>query len=398
MNLTNRRILIGVTGGIAAYKTAYLTRLLVKAGADVRVVMTEAGTKFVTPLTFESLTDNDVAVDMFPPGKFVGTRHISYAEWADLIVIAPATADFIAQIANGFCQNLLSTIVCAASKQILIAPAMNDGMYSSPAVQKNIATLREQDYKFIDVGIGEMACNSFGPGRMAEPDEIFERISELLQKDGPLAGKNIIVTAGPCREAIDPVRFISNRSSGKMGYAIAIEAEKLGASVTLISGSVALPAPDGVEVINVETTQEMAEAVYDRFDNSDYLVMAAAPADYKPTISFDQKIKKCGNKMMVEFSPTPDILKSLIPKRNDKQTIIGFALETENVIENANKKLIDKKLDYIVVNDATEKGAGFDTDTNRVTVLAINGDSIDIDLADKDVIARKIWEYVLGDE
>ncbi len=398
MNLNHRKIVLGVTGGIAAYKSAYLTRLLIKAGAEVQVIMTRAATKFVTPLTFESLTNREVAVEMFEEQKFVGTRHISYAEWADLLVIAPATADFLAQIANGFCPELLSTVVCAARKPILIAPAMNDGMWENPAVQANVETLKARNIEFVSVGIGEMACQSFGPGRMAEPDEIFENIVEILQKEGPLSGKNIVVTAGPCREAIDPVRFISNRSSGKMGFAIASEAEKLGADVTLITGPVTLEDPERITTVRVETTQEMAEAVQKAFSDANYLVMAAAPADYKPSTPAENKIKKTKSSLKVELSPTIDILKSLADKNTDAKTVIGFALETENVLENAKKKLDDKDLDYIVVNDATEDGAGFETNTNRVTVIARDGQSRNFELADKDVIARKLWEYVLGDE
>ena len=398
MTLIHRKIILGVTGGIAAYKSAYLTRLLIKAGAEVQVIMTEAGTKFVTPLTFESLTNREVAVDMFPAKRFVSTRHISFAEWADAIVIAPATADIIAQIANGFCPNLLSTVVCACKKPVLFAPAMNDGMYTNPAVQKNIATLRDNGYHFVEVGVGEMACQSFGPGRMAEPDEIFEQIIRLFQTDGPLSGTKVIVTAGPCREPIDPVRYISNRSSGKMGFALAIEAAKLGAEVTLITGPVNLSEPEGIKTIHVATTAEMATAVQNAFADADYLVMAAAPSDFKPAVAHETKIKKNESVRQVDLELTIDILKSLGDRRTDKQTIIGFALETDHVLDNAKKKLIDKKLDYIVVNDATEDGAGFDADTNRVIVISHDGVEKEIPKANKDVIAKKLWEHVLRDE
>jgi len=396
MTLSNRKIILGITGGIAAYKSAYLARLLVKAEAEVQVIMTEAGAKFVTPLTFESLTNRAVAVHMFPPDEFVGTRHISYAEWPDVLCVAPATADFLARIAGGQCPDLLTTVVCATKRPILLAPAMNEGMYANPAVQKNIALLREYGYHFAEVGTGEMACNSFGAGRMAEPEEIFERIVKLLSIPGPLAGKKVLVTAGPCREALDPVRFISNRSSGKMGFALARQAQLLGAEVTLVTGPVALADPEGIAITRVETTAQMAAAVGVKFGASDYLIMAAAPADYKPTLSFDKKIKKCTDGMTVEFSPTIDILLSLADKKKPAQTVVGFALETDNDLENATGKLASKKLDYIVVNNALEKDAAFDSDTNHVRVLKKGGDSIIIDKADKEIVARKIWEFVLA--
>ncbi|MEE9441326.1 MAG: bifunctional phosphopantothenoylcysteine decarboxylase/phosphopantothenate--cysteine ligase CoaBC [candidate division Zixibacteria bacterium] len=398
MELINRKIVLGVTGGIAAYKSAYLTRLLIKAGCEVQTIMTEAGTKFVTPLTFESLTGRPVSVKMFPEDRFVGTHHITLADWPDLIVVAPATADFIAQITHGFCSSLLSAVCCATKRPILLAPAMNEGMFSNQAVQKNLGELHRRGLLIMDVGVGEMACKTYGPGRMAEPEAILERISQILKRTGPLAAKNVVVTAGPCREAIDPVRFISNRSSGKMGYAIASEAVKLGGNVKLISGPVVLNTPDGVSKISVETTEEMATAVNVSFDDADYLIMAAAPADYKPTISFDQKIKKCDKGMLVELSPTIDILKSLISKRRDNQVVVGFALETENEIDNAQKKLEDKKLDFIVVNKATEDGAGFDSDTNRVTVISKSGQTCELQKDDKNIIARNLWEIILPHE
>lgn len=396
MNLINRKILIGISGGIAAYKTAYLVRLLVKAGAEVQVVLTPSATKFIAPLTFEALTDREVPVEMFPEGKFVATHHITYAKWPDLIVISPATADLIAQVANGFCSSLLSTIICATPRKVIWAPSMNEGMYANPTVQKNIETLRGTGHVIADVGIGEMACKSYGSGRMAEPEEIFELIVSEIGKGGPLDGKKVIVTAGPCQEKLDPVRFISNRSSGKMGFALAREAEKLGGKVTLVTGPVNLPDPPGVEVRRVETTEQMDKAVEAEFDDTDYLIMAAAPADYKPAISFPQKIKKCDKGMMVELTPTVDILKSLAAKRKDSQIVVGFSLETENEIENSKKKLAEKKLDFIVVNNPLDDGAGFDTDTNRVTILTKSGESLKVDLADKDIVAAEFWSYILS--
>ena len=395
--LPNYKIILGITGGIAAYKSAYLARLLVQAGAEVQVIMTEAGTKFVTPLTFEALTGREVAVEMFPEGQFVGTRHIDYADWADLIVIAPASADFIGQIAGGLCPSLLSTVVCAGRHRVLFAPAMNDGMWESEPVQNNVSLLRKYGHEIIDVGVGDMACRSYGAGRMAEPEDIFEIITGLLTTEGPLSGKKVMVTAGPCREAIDPVRYISNRSSGKMGFALARRAARMGAEVTLVTGPVTLDDPAGVKVIHIETTEQMAQEVNSQFPECDYLVMAAAPADYKAADSSNHKIKKSKKNLSLKLSPTIDILKNLPIDRRDNQTVVGFSLETENDIKNSQKKLKDKNLDYIVVNNALEDGAGFDSDTNRVTVLSSGRESYIIDKADKEVVARRIWEYILGD-
>ncbi len=397
MKLNNRKILLGVSGGIAAYKSAYLTRLLIRAGAEVQVVMTEAATKFVTPLTFESLTDRPVAVEMFPRDRFVATRHISYAKWPDLIVVSPATADLIAQVANGFCPSLLATIICATKTKTIWAPSMNEGMYTNPAVQENIEKLRRMGHIMADVGVGEMACKSYGPGRMAEPEEIFELIVAELKGNGPLRGKKVVVTAGPCREAIDPVRFISNRSSGKMGFSLARQAERLGADVTLVTGPVALENPPGIDVVRVENTEQMAEAVQAAFTDADYLIMAAAPADYKSAETWPQKIKKGDQDLNITLVPTIDILRNLASVRTNSQTVVGFSLETENDLENGRKKLQEKRLDYIVINNPLEPGAGFDTDTNRVTIVSKSGDVRKLDRDDKDVIAEKIWEYVIAD-
>ena len=395
MQLTGYKILLGVTGGIAAYKSAYLARLFVKAGAEVQVVMTEAGTKFITPLTFEALTSREVPVKMFPGNKYVSTRHIDLAQWADLIVVAPATADFLAQVAGGFCQSLLATIVCATARPILIAPAMNEGMFANPIVQKNIKVLKELGYHFTDVGVGEMACHSYGAGRMAEPDEIYERAIEILQNDGPLSGKKVLVTAGPAREGIDPVRFISNRSSGKMGFALAIEARKLGAEVTLVTGPVNLDDPQGIKTVRVESTSEMAEAVQKEFPESDILIMASAPADFTPANYNSTKIKKSTDKTSLVLKPTIDILASISKTRRDNQVVVGFSLETENEIDNSKKKLISKNLDFIVVNNALEEGAGFDCDTNRVTVISRDGSQFKIEKISKELVSRQLWDYIL---
>lgn len=396
MKLTNRKIVIGISGGIAAYKSAYLVRLLTKAGAEVQVIMTEAATKFITPLTFEALTDREVHVEMFPQDKFAGTHHITLAKWPDLIAVTPATADLIAKVAHGFCSSLLATVICATPRKVIWAPSMNEGMFANPIVQNNIKILKDMGHIIAEVGFGEMACKSFGAGRMAEPEEIFELIVTEIGRGGPLEGKKVVVTAGGCRESIDPVRFISNRSSGKMGFALAREAERLGGEVTLISASKSLPDPPGVKVNRVETTDQMAETVAAEFANADYLVMAAAPADYKPAKTSDRKIKKGDKNLAIELVPTVDILKKVTAARKNSQTVIGFSLETENELDNSRKKLEDKNLDFIVINNPLQEGAGFDGDTNRVTILSRSGETVNVEKADKDVIAGKIWEYVLS--
>ncbi len=396
MRLAGSHIVLGVTGGIAAYKSAYLTRLLIKAGAEVQVIMTEAATKFVTPLTFESLSQREVAVDMFPDGKFVGTRHIDYADWADLIVIAPATADFIALAANGLCPNLLSTVVCAYRRKVLYAPAMNDGMWDHPAVKENVSLLRKYSHVIAGVGIGEMACRSNGPGRMAEPDELLELIVTLLKPEGDLSGKTVVVTAGPAREAIDPVRYISNRSSGKMGFTLAADAYRRGAEVILIAGPVSLETPRGVQRIDVETTAEMARAVENAFATCDYLFMAAAPADFTPAKPSDSKIKKSSTPVALDLAPTQDILASLAGRKAAHQCVVGFALETDNLLPNAKTKLKNKNLDFIVLNDAGESGAAFDSDTNHVIIISRDGFQKDIPKMDKLTCARAIIDHILA--
>jgi len=395
MKLSNRKIVIGISGGIAAYKSAYLVRLLVKAGAEVQVIMTEAATKFITPLTFEALTDHEVHVEMFPQDKFAGTHHITLAKWPDLIAVTPATADLIAQVSHGFCSSLLATVICATPRKVIWAPSMNEGMFANPVVQKNLKILQDMGHVIAEVGVGEMACKSFGAGRMAEPEEIFELIVSEIGRGGPLDGKKVVVTAGGCREPIDPVRFISNRSSGKMGYALAREAERLGAEVVLITGPTALPDLPGIRMVKIETTQQMADAVEVEFVDAGYLMMAAAPADYKPAKTSGQKIKKSDKKLTISLSPTVDILKTITASRKKSQIVVGFSLETENELDNSRKKLKDKKLDYIVVNNPLQEGAGFDHDTNRVTILSISGRKQSLDKADKDEIAGKIWQYVL---
>ncbi|MFQ5500556.1 MAG: bifunctional phosphopantothenoylcysteine decarboxylase/phosphopantothenate--cysteine ligase CoaBC, partial [Candidatus Zixiibacteriota bacterium] len=314
MSLAGKHITVGLTGGIACYKTASLIRLLVKAGCDVRAIMTEAATKFITPLTMETVTQNPVAVEMFPVDSFVATRHIDFADWADMMVIAPATANFLGKIASGISDDLLTTVVCATSKPILICPAMNPNMWNNPVTRRNCKELSDLGYLFEGPVEGEMACDHVGVGRLAEPETILAAIEAYLEstpKKKELVGKHIVVTAGPCREAIDPVRFISNRSSGRMGYALAEAAIKMGAQVTLISGPSALSAPVGAEYVPVESTEQMCHAVEDSMSAADCLIMAAAPADFRPAEPATNKIKKSGSAMDLRLMPTVDILQQV---------------------------------------------------------------------------------------
>jgi phosphopantothenoylcysteine decarboxylase/phosphopantothenate--cysteine ligase len=371
MSLKNKKVLVGLTGGIACYKVPYLIRSLRKADAEVRVIMTDAATRFITPLTLETVSDNPVATGMFPDREFVATRHIDLAEWPDLVVIAPATANFLGKAASGICDDLLTTIICATQRVVLVAPAMNPGMWQHRPTQRNVAYLKEIGYEFIGPATGKMACDHWGEGRMVEPDQIFEAIQNHFKsgsKKKALTGKRILVTAGPCREPLDPVRYISNRSSGKMGFALAEAAAEMGAEVTLISGPTALPVPSRVELKAVETTREMYEAVSKRFARTDCVIMAAAPADFEPARTFPHKIKKNAKGLSLEFKPTVDILRSL-GERKKHQLLVGFALETENGVANARKKLKEKNLDLIVLNSPNDPQSGFESDTNQVTVI-----------------------------
>ncbi|MBI5265735.1 MAG: bifunctional phosphopantothenoylcysteine decarboxylase/phosphopantothenate--cysteine ligase CoaBC, partial [candidate division Zixibacteria bacterium] len=361
------------TGGIACYKIPNLIRLLVKQKAEVRVIMTEAATKFITPLTLETVSGNPVEWEMFPANQFVATRHIDLAEWPDLFVIAPATANFLGKVSGGISDDLLTTILCATAKPVLIAPAMNPQMWRNKVTRRNYDYVKKE-LGFLSVGPaeGEMACDAWGVGRMAEPEEIFSAVESFFLKSSKkkvLTGKKILVTAGPCREAIDPVRYISNRSSGKMGYALARAARELGAETTVISGPTDLTAPNGVHVISVETTDQMAKAVLKHFPRSDCLIMAAAPADFVPETPAKTKIKKDGDGLTLKLRPTVDILKEVAKVRRKGQFVVGFALETDNDLANARRKLAEKKLDLIVVNNPTAPGAGFEHDTNKVMLI-----------------------------
>lgn len=390
--IKDKNIILGVTGGIAAYKAAELTRLLIKGGANVHVIMTKGATEFVTPLTFQTLSRNPVHTDIFSLTQEADVGHISLADRADLSVITPATANIIGKIANGIADDLLSTTIMATKAPVLLAPAMNCNMYDNPIVQGNMERLKGYGYHFIDSETGELACGYEGKGRMAEPSDILEEIEAILSpKD--LKGERILVTAGPTYEAIDPVRFIGNRSSGKMGYALASMALRRGADVTLVSGPSSLRPPKGVGFISVESAEEMGKAVMANLKDATAVIMAAAVADYTPKKAVSEKIKKGKGPLSLELEKTLDIL-SEIGKKKGKRLLIGFAAETENLVANAKKKLKEKNLDLIVANNVKEPGAGFVVDTNIVTIIDKKGNIEELPKMSKEDVAWMVLDRV----
>ena len=389
-----RRVLLGVTGGIASYKTVALARALAQAGALVDVVMTRSAREFVGPVTFEALTGRPVHSELIAEGHALD--HIALARQNELIIVAPATADFVARAASGRADDLLAACLLATDAPVLVVPAMNDRMWAHAQTVANVAHLRNLEYTVLEPGIGALASpdEGAGPGRMREADEIVEAAGQLLEPRGPLAGKHVVVTAGPTQEPIDPVRYISNRSSGKMGVAIARAARRRGAQVTLIAGPVTIPTPANVRVVHVERTEEMAAAVRAALPSADALVMAAAPADFRPRHVADGKLKKAKGFAPIELDENPDILLSTADARPVKCVVVGFALETDDVLANAASKLAAKKLDLIVVNDAREPGAGFGGDTNRVTILAKGAEPDALSLMSKDAVADAILDRI----
>ena len=366
--LSGKCVVVGVTGGIAAYKTCEVVSRLKKLHADVRVIMTKNATEFVSPLTFQSLSHNPVSVDTFANIQTWEIEHIALAQRADVFVIAPATAIIIGKLACGIADDMLSTTVMATHAPVLIAPAMNTAMLENAATQQNMRTLSERGMRFIAPGTGMLACGTSGAGRMSEPSQIVDEIVRTLRPREDFAGLSVVVTAGPTAEPLDPVRYITNRSSGKMGYAIAEAAHARGAHVTLISGPTAIQPPKGVDVVRIGTTQELYDAVLGHAD-ADVVIQAAAPADYRAREISPTKIKRTGDSLMIELVPNPDIAAALGARKHPGQTLVGFAAETNNVIENAQGKLKRKSLDLIVANDVTRAGAGFDVDTNIVTLI-----------------------------
>jgi phosphopantothenoylcysteine decarboxylase/phosphopantothenate--cysteine ligase len=396
--LKDRRIVLGITGGIAAYKAADLASKLTQAGAWVDVVMTAAATRFIAPLTFQALTGRPVYTDLWTPTPETALPHIALGEAADLVVIAPATADFLAKMAHGLADDLLSTVCVAARAPLLVAPAMDVGMWAHPATQENVARLRARGVEIIGPAYGRMASGLEGWGRMVEPAELLGHIRRALGRNGPLAGRRVVVTAGPTYEPIDPVRFIGNRSSGKQGFALAQAALDRGAEVVLIAGPVALETPVGARRIDVGTAAEMAEAVWREAEAADVLLMAAAVADYRPAQSQPFKIKR-GEGLALELIPTVDILAGVAARRasaGKPHVIVGFAAETRDLLENARAKLRAKGLDLIVANDVTEPGAGFAVDTNRVTLIDARGRIEPLPLMSKAAVAEAILDRVVA--
>ena len=391
--LTGKCVVVGVTGGIAAYKACEVVSRLKKLNADVRVIMTRNATEFVQPLTFQSLSHNPVSVDTFANIQTWEIEHIALAQRADLFIIAPATANIIGKLACGIADDMLSTTVMATRAPVLIAPAMNTAMLENPATQQNLRTLESRGMRMIAPGVGMLACGTSGAGRMSEPEQIVAAAVEALRPREDLAGLEVVVTAGPTAEPLDPVRFITNRSSGKMGYALAAAARARGADVTLISGPTALDAPAGVNVVHIRTTQELYDAVMANA-GADVVIQAAAPADYRAREVSPTKIKRTGETLMVELVPNPDIAAALGERKRAGQTLVGFAAETNDVVANAQGKLRRKSLDLIVANDVTRAGAGFDVDTNIITLIDA-GSTRELPLMTKREAADRILDRVL---
>ena len=364
-----KHVVMGVTGSIAAYKACDIISALRKSGVDVHVILTHAGAEIITPLTLETISGNRVVKDMFDSDRHFEVEHISLAKLADLFLVAPATANFIGKMASGIADDMLTTTVMATTAPVMIAPAMNTNMYLDAA---NSETLKRRGCEFIDPATGRLACGDEGIGKLAAVEDIVRAVLDKLNVKRDLEGKRVLVTAGPTREAIDPVRYITNRSSGKMGYAIAEAAAERGADVTLISGPVSLRTPDGVKRVDIVSSDELCDSVIERFPGCDILVMAAAPADFTPAEFSSEKIKKGGDHLTLNLRATRDILKTIAPLKSN-QKVMGFAAETHNVENNAIEKLKRKKLDFIAANDVTAEGAGFGTDTNIITLYGADG-------------------------
>jgi phosphopantothenoylcysteine decarboxylase/phosphopantothenate--cysteine ligase len=393
MSVKGKNILLGISGGIGAFKACELLRLFVKAEAKVRVVMTEAAQQFVTPLTFQSLGAEMVSTDVFE-AKLYSLEHVAWSDWANMLVIAPCTANVIGKMANGIADEVLSTQAIAYSGPILIAPAMNVKMYNNKAVQKNIAYLKSIGVHFIGPETGALASLITASGRMSEPETIFARARQILLGRNDLKGQKVVVSAGPTREPLDPVRYISNHSSGKMGYALADTASAFGAEVTLITGPVTIAPPPGVNVVRVESALQMQDEIDRHCVGADYLFMAAAVADFRPASYQKQKIKRTGESLNLVLQANPDILKSL--QKNRPRKVIGFALEMENLEARAHDKLRDKRLDMIVANNPGEEGVGFGSDYNRVTIISRGGKTIRLERLPKHELAVRIIEEAIN--
>jgi len=390
--LADKTIVLGITGGIAAYKAADLASKLTQAGARVDVVMTESATRFITPLTLRNITGRPVVTDMFEPASEYSVEHIALAEAADVVVIAPATANTIAKLAAGIADNMLGCVVLATKAPVILAPAMNDNMLQNPVTQENLAKLKARGFTIVDTAQGRLASGKIGWGRLAETDIISGTIRQVAGRSGDLAGKRIVVTAGGTQEPIDPVRHIGNRSSGKMGYALAEAASDRGAEVSLITAPTSLPEPGGIEVAHVRTAAQMENAVNEAIARADALIMAAAVADYQPKNVAKGKIKKEAQSLTLELVRTPDILGGV----KGSLIKVGFAAESEDLVANARKKLEQKGLDLMVANDITDAGSGFDVDTNKVTLIDRDGKAEELPLLTKREVAERVLDRVAG--
>lgn len=393
--LSNKNVVLGVCGGIAAYKACELTSRLKKLNANIDVIMTKSAAEFVTQLTFQSLSLNQVITDMFEKPKYFEIEHISLAKKADIIVIAPATANVIGKLASGIADDMLTTTVMASKAIKLIAPAMNTNMYENIIVQRNIETLKQLGYYFMEPGEGRLACGDIGKGKMAEPELIEDKVKELLLKQQDLEGKTVLVTAGPTREALDPVRFITNHSTGKMGFAIAERAVARGATVYLVSGPSDLSTPFGVQRYDIESALEMHDVVMKLMEKADIIIKSAAVADYRMAEISTEKIKKSEDDLVIKLQKNPDILYEL-GKVKGNRVLIGFAMETQNLIENAKAKVLKKNLDFIVANNLKTEGAGFAADTNVVKIIDKSGKVEDIPLMKKSDLADIILDKAIN--
>lgn len=396
--IKGKKIVIGVSGGIAAYKACTLTSRLVQAQAEVKVIMTESAMEFVSPLTFQALSRNPVYTDVFDEKNPAKIAHIDLADWADFFILAPATANIIGKIANGLADDMLSTTLLATEAEVYIAPAMNVHMYAHPSVVANMKKLDNIGYKFIEPGAGYLACGYVGKGRLEDPESIIKTIEEDQNRyhSSFLAGKKVLVSAGPTIESVDPIRYFTNHSSGKMGFAIAEEAARSGAEVTLVAGPVSLSTPPGVHRIDVISAEEMYKSVTEHFPASDIAIKAAAVADYRPARVYDQKLKKKEGKLTIEMERTRDILKQL-GKEKKNQYLVGFAAETNEVLKYGREKLENKNLDAVVVNNVMSTGAGFKSDTNQVTFISKKGLEKELDLQTKHGIARELFGLIEED-
>ncbi|HJF52561.1 MAG TPA: bifunctional phosphopantothenoylcysteine decarboxylase/phosphopantothenate--cysteine ligase CoaBC [Butyricicoccus pullicaecorum] len=394
-SLQGKNVVLCITGGIAAYKAADLTSRLRKLGAQVYIIMTESATHFITPLTLEVLSEHRVVTDMFDRTFTWEVEHISLAKRADVFVIAPATANIIGKAAHGIADDMVSTTLMATKAPMVIAPAMNTNMYENPIVQQNIALLKARGVSFVEPASGRLACGDTGKGKLADPADIAHAI-EAAATPHDLEGLSVLVTAGPTREAMDPVRFISNHSTGKMGYAIAQRAQMRGAKVTLVSGPVALDAPANVSVISITSAMEMHDAVMEQLPHQDWVIKAAAVGDYRPETQADDKLKKKADEMSVALVKNPDILKEIGMQKRDDQTVCGFSMETRDLIENSRAKLEGKNCDMLVANNLKTAGAGFAHDTNVATLLYRDGSSEPLSLMQKDSLADIVLDRMLA--